>query len=73
MLSFKIWLQEDAGETVGTYQNDELLQSAGINSKRLAKVAPKELSPNNAECNFLGRCEKKRHGYRVNKDIPEEV
>lgn len=75
MLNFKFWLQEDAGEVGGTYQNDELLQSR-VDSKRLARVNMKDVSPNNAECNFLGFCpkhHKKRHGHRVNRDIPEEV
>lgn len=72
MMLFKQWLKEDAGETVGTYYNDELLQSR-VKSKSLAKVNEPEMTSGHAERNFLRGGKRKTHAYRVNKDKLEEV
>lgn len=72
MRTFLQWLNEDAGETVSTYYNDELLQSR-VRSKSLATVNKPEMTSGHAERNFLGPRSKKRHAHRVHRDRPEEV
>ena len=72
MITFIQWHSEDAGETVSTYYNDELLQSR-VKSKSLAVVNKPDMTLNRAERNFLGPRPKKRHSYRVNRDRPEEI
>jgi hypothetical protein len=72
MLHFKKWLQEDAGEVVGTYYNDELLQSR-VRSKSLATVNKPDLSGDRAKCKFLGICDNKKAKDKVNKFVPEEL
>lgn len=72
MKTFVQWLNEDAGETVSTYYNDELLQSR-VNSKSLARVNQKDMTTGHAERNFLTGRSKKRHAHRVHRDRPEEV
>lgn len=72
MKSFSAWLKEDAGEVVGTYYNDELLQSR-VGSKSLARVNSPEMSNDVAKCNFLGDCPNKKGKKKLNKHKPVEL
>lgn len=72
MLEFRKWLQEDAGQVVGTYYNDELLQSR-VKSKSLATVNKPDMSNDKAKCKFLGVCNDKKTKDKVNKFVPEEL
>lgn len=57
MRTFRQWLESEAGQVTGNYQNDELMQSM-VGSKYLATVNSKVKVPKTANCLFLGDCPK---------------
>lgn len=72
MISFKRWLAEDAGETVGTKYNDVIMQSR-VKSNHVATENKPEMSDDKAKCKFLGLCGTKKQISSNLKRLPQEL
>jgi hypothetical protein len=73
MLSFRLWLLEDAGAVLGPQYNDAILQTRVKSKGSAVENIPEKTVEDVPKCKFLGLCVSKKAKHRPAKSLPEEL